>query len=203
MEVKIILRSVLIIIILLLQLGIKARAQESEKEVTSRQKFGLEYKSYAIGKGTEKGLFRKGFNAFYSWQILGNNKHQISVSPQIGFVFDPGIQTRLLQTFAVDYNVNFTRRLEMGAFFALSHVLTKLDFDRYEYNKNGDFKNEGKFRRQFSPSYGGRIGWKLIKNANFSISPYVGLSFIKLDRSYNGTIKGFKGTGAVGLSFNF
>lgn len=176
----------------------------TENLADSRQKFGVEYKSYGLGvSGTKQGRARKGFNAFYSWQILGNRKHQISVSPQIGYISDPGIQTRLLQTVSIDYTLNLSKRLELGAFVGLSHVLTKLAFDRYEYNENGDFENQGKFRGQLSPSYGGRIGWKVIKRDNFSVSPYVGLSFIKLDRTYNGNIQGFKRASSVGLIFNF
>jgi hypothetical protein len=189
--------------ILLLQFNITSKAQKTEDDRITKQKFGLEYKSYAIGNGTEAGPFRKGLNVFYSWKIAGNTRHQIYISPQIGYLADPGIQTRLLQTVSLDYNLNVTKRLELVAFFGFGHILTKLNFDRYEYNQNGDFENKGKFHGQLSPSYGGRIGWKLFKRANYSITPYVGLSSIKIDRSYNGTIKGFKGATSVGLTFNF
>lgn len=135
--------------------------------------------------------------------MLGNNKHQLYISPQIGYIADPGIQTRVLHTVSVDYNFNLSKRFEFGAFVGLSHVITRLAFDRYDYSDNGDFVNEGKFRGQLSPSYGGRVGWKLIKRDHFSISPYVSLSSIKLDRSYDGSILGFKRSSAVGLTFNF
>lgn len=204
MKTEIYLVKSLVFFFLLLHVSIRSNAQKSEVLTTSKQKFGFEYKSYGIGVlGSEKGRGRKGFNAFYSWQLLGNNRHQVYISPQIGFVFDQDIQTRLLQTVSIDYNLNLSKRLELGAFFGISHVLTKLAFDRYEYNKNGDFENKGKFRGQLSPSYGGKIGWKLIKKANYSISPYAALSFIKLDRSYNGNIQGFKRSSSIGLTLNF
>lgn len=203
MKIKSIPVTVLAFCILLFQFNITSKAQTTKNDGITKQKFGLEYKLYAIGNGTETGPFRKGVNVFYSWKIIGNNRHQIYLSPQIGFIADPGIQSRLLQTVSVDYNLNVTKRLELGAFFGFGHILTKLNFDRYEYNKNGDFENKGKFRGQLSPSYGGRIGWKLFKKASYSITPYVGLSSIKIDRSYNGNIKGFKGATSVGLTFNF
>lgn len=204
MKTKIYLGKSLVIFFLLIHVSIRSNAQKSQGLTASQQKFGLEYKSYGIGVlGSEKGRGRKGFNAFYSWRLLGKNRHQVYISPQIGFVFDPDIQTRLLQTVSIDYNLNLSKRLELGAFFGVSHVLTKLAFDRYEYNTNGDFENKGKFRGQLSPSYGGKIGWKLIKKANYSISPYAALSFIKLDRSYNGNIQGFKRSASIGLTLNF
>ncbi|MEO6684781.1 MAG: hypothetical protein ABIN24_02410 [Dyadobacter sp.] len=81
-------------------------------------------------------------------------------------------------------------------------MLTKLAFDRYEHNKNGDFENKEKFRGQLSPPYGGKIGWNLIERVNYSISPNAALSFIKLDRSY-GNIKGFKRSASIGLTLHF
>jgi len=204
LKAKIYLGRSLVIFIITLQVNIRSNAQKSEDYSAGKQKFGLEYKSYGIGMfGTKEGRGRRGLNAFYSWQMLGNYRHQVYISPQIGFVLDPGIQTRLLQTVSIDYNLNLTKRLELGAFIGVSHVLTKLAFDRYEYNKNGDFENRGKFRGQLSPSYGAKIGWKLIKKANYSISPYAALSFIKLDRSYNGNIQGFKRSASIGLTLNF
>lgn len=204
MKTKIYLSKSLAIFIIVLHISIRSSAQKIDDHTVHKQKLGLEYKTYGIGVlSSKEGRERKGLNAFYSWQILGSNKHQVSVSPQIGFVFDPGIQTRLLQTVSIDYNFNLSKRLELGAFFGVSHVLTKLAFDRYEYNKKGDFENRGKFRGQLSPSYGGKIGWKLIKKANYSISPYAALSFIKLDRSYNGNIQGFKRSASIGLTLNF
>ncbi|HEV7381742.1 MAG TPA: hypothetical protein VGN64_18225 [Dyadobacter sp.] len=173
-------------------------------DIGSRQKFGVEFKSYGLGvSGTKQGRGREGFNVFYAWKMLGNRRHQVCLSPQIGYISDPGIQTRVLQTVAVEYGLNSSKRFELGVSVGLSHVLTKLAFDRYEYNDNGDFVNEGRFRGQLSPSFRGRIGWKMIKKDHFSISPYVGLSFIKLDRSYNGSILGFKRSSSVGLTFNF
>lgn len=192
------------IFFLLVFISIHSEAQESQGQINGRQKFGLEYKSYGIGvAGTKGGRNREGFNAFYCWQILGNNKHQISISPQIGLLLDPNIQTRLLQTVSIDYNLNISKRLELGAFIGISHVLTKLAFDRYEYNDKGELENMGKFRGQLSPSFGGRIGWKVIRRSNYSISPYAALSFIKLDRSYDGSILGFKRSASIGLTYNF
>lgn len=63
-----IIRKSLFISIVLFQVVLKSFAQkETSNQVSNKQKFGVEFKSYGLGVGgTKQGRGREGFNIFYS-----------------------------------------------------------------------------------------------------------------------------------------
>lgn len=141
-------------------------------------------------------------NLSYSRTVMGQNKHQLAIYPQVGAVFLPTIETKFLTSVSLQYKYNSKKRFEASAFLGINHQLRQLAYDRYEFEDN-TLVNKGKFLSQIGPTAGLNIGYKIIKKQTYSITPFIGISFIKLNKNYvSDFFGGYKPSILFGINFN-
>lgn len=179
---------------------LNAQTAESGSEAKSKpQTFGINGSLYLL----EHPLgFYPGISFSYSKYVTGSNRHQIALAPQFGLLIIPDVENKYIFTVALQYKYASKKRFEAFASIGANYVLTKLAFDRYEY-EGTEFKNKGNLLHKIAPSAAFGVGYKIIKKKRFSISPQLGLSVIKFNKSYtNSLFSGYKPSFNIGITIN-
>lgn len=141
-------------------------------------------------------------NLSYSRTFMGEERHQLALLPQFGAIFLPDIETKFLISTSLQYKYISRKRFEASAFLGINYQLRKLDYDRYQF-ENNVLVNKGSLLHQVGPTTGINIGYKIIKKENFSLSPFIGISFIKLDKDYQSdSFTGYKPNFVFGININ-
>ena len=141
-------------------------------------------------------------NLSYSRTVLGYERHQLAIFPQIGAIVLPTIETKFLTSLSLQYKYISEKRFEANVFLGVNYQLRSLAYDRYEFRDNA-LVNKGSVLSQFGPTAGLNIGYKIIKKQNFSISPFIGISATKLNDNYVADFfGGYKPSIAFGFNFN-
>ena len=138
----------------------------------------------------------------YSKPLIGSERHQLAIFPQIGAIFLPTIETKFLTSLSLQYKYISKKRFEANLFVGINYQLRKLAYDRYEY-KNNALVNKGKLLHQYGPTVGFNIGYKVIKKKTYSITPFIGISVIKLNKNYvPNFFGGYKPSVFFGINLN-
>lgn len=195
-------KFILLFCLTLFVFSVKINAQAILKENDGKGKpesFGLQGSLYLL----EHPLgFYPGITLSYSKYVTGNNIHQLAVSPQFGLLIIPDVENKYIITAAFQYKYIAKKRVEANVFIGGNYILTRLAYDRYKY-EDAEFKNKGNLLHKFAPSAGFNIGYKVIKRKSFSISPQLGLTVIKLNKSYtNSFFSGYKPSFNAGINLN-
>ena len=141
-------------------------------------------------------------NVSYSKTVLGTGRHQLAVQPQLSIVFLPGIENKFLFSVSAGYKYVSKKRFEAGIYAGVNYQLRRLAYDRYSY-QNGALKNKGRNLHQLGPVAGFNLGYKIIKKENYSLSPVVNISFIKLNKNYTPDfLAGYKPAVSFGFNLN-
>jgi hypothetical protein len=141
-------------------------------------------------------------NVSYAKTVLGSGRHQLALQPQLGVVFLPGIENRFLFSVSAAYKYVSKARFEAGVYGGLNYQLRRLAYDRYAF-ENGGLKNKGRNLHQVGPLVGFNLGYKIIKKQNYSISPVLDISFIKLNKNYTPDFfAGYKPVVSFGFNLN-
>jgi hypothetical protein len=141
-------------------------------------------------------------NLSYSKTILGHKRHQLAILPQFGAIFLPDIETKVLISTSLQYKYISKKRFEANIFLGVNYQLRRLAYNRYQYEEN-ILKKKGKSLHQFGPTLGVNLGYKVIKKQHFSLSPFLGISLTKLNKSYQPNLfVGYKPGLTFGLTFN-
>ncbi|MBO0931475.1 hypothetical protein [Fibrella aquatilis] len=138
----------------------------------------------------------------YSQTALGFRRHQLAIFSQLDVIMLPTIETKFLFSTSLQYKYISKKRFESAIFLGLNYQLRKLAYDNYQFEDNV-LKNKGSYLHQIGPIAGINIGYKLIKKKNYSVSPFFGVSMIKLNKSYKpGVLSGYKPNFTFGLFLN-
>jgi hypothetical protein len=141
-------------------------------------------------------------NLSYSQNILGRNRHQLAIFPQLGAIILPNIENKYLLSTSLQYKYVSKKRFEANTYLGINFQLRRLAYDRYQFEDN-KLTNKGKYLHQFGPTMGVNIGYKIIKNSSFSITPFLGISLTKLNKNYNPDLfAGYKPSLTFGLTYN-
>jgi hypothetical protein len=141
-------------------------------------------------------------NFSYSKTIMGHKRHRLAVLSQLGTIVLPDIETKFLFSTSLQYKYVSKKRFEANIFLGVNYQLRKLSYDRYLFEDNM-LVNKGSFLHQFGPTLGVNVGYKIIKNQRFSISPFLGISLTKLNKDYQSDLfTGYKPSLTLGLTFN-
>jgi hypothetical protein len=141
-------------------------------------------------------------NLSYSKTVLGYKRHQLAILSQLGTIVLPDIETKFLFSTSLQYKYVSKKRFEANIFLGVNYQLRKLSYDRYLFEDNM-LVNKGSFLHQFGPTLGVNVGYKIIKNQRFSISPFLGISLAKLNKDYQSDLfTGYKPSLTFGLTFN-
>ncbi|WP_462249788.1 hypothetical protein [Ferruginibacter sp.] len=171
----------------------------SKADYKYSKSFGLQGSLYLL----EHPLgFYPGVTLSYSKNIVGNKRHQLAIFPQIGLLILPDVESRYIFTAALQYKYISKKRFEGNIFIGASYILTRLAFDRYEY-ENATLKNKGNLLHHAGPSAGFNLGYKVIKKKKYSISKQIGISFTKFNKSYTPSLfSGYKPAVNIGIILN-
>ncbi len=171
-----------------------------EKDVTTPNfSLSVERRSFLLGHPL---VFNGGWNVAFCKTFYGNEKHQLVFFPQIGYISEKNIQTRFIVNASVMYRFNSPKRFEAAVFLGANYILSRLAYDNYEY-ENNILVNKGKYSSWVAPSAGFRVGYKFVKKENYSLSPFIGFSTLRLNKSYvNSLIEGFKLAFSIGITYN-
>ena len=139
----------------------------------------------------------------YSRTILGQNRHQLAILPQVSAIVLPTIETKLLISGSLQYKYIARKRFEASVFLGINYQLRRLNYDRYQFEDNV-LKNEGRYVHQFGPMTGINVGYKVIKKKSYSISPCFGISLTKLNKDYPqaNLFGGYKPSLTFGITLN-
>jgi hypothetical protein len=182
-----------------ISLGLKAQVTGLENRHHQPQSFGLHGGLILLENPFVLYPF---VNVSYSKTILGTGRHQLAVQPQLSIVFLPGIENKFLFSVSAAYKYVSKKRFEAGIYAGVNYQLRRLAYDRYSY-ENGELKNKGRNLHQFGPVVGFNIGYKIIKKENFSLSPVLNISFIKLNKNYTPDfLAGYKPAVSFGFNLN-
>jgi hypothetical protein len=141
-------------------------------------------------------------NLSYSKTIIGHNRHQLAIFPQLGMTILPSIEKKILLSTSIQYKYISKKRFEANVFLGINYQLRRLGYDRYQFEDNA-LKNKGKYLHQFGPTTGINIGYKIIKKKSYSITPFLGISIIKLNKSYEPNLfNGYKPNLTFGITLN-
>jgi hypothetical protein len=141
-------------------------------------------------------------NLNYSRTVLGTGRHQLAVYPQLGVILLPGVETKLFFSVSLQYKYVSAKRLEASFFGGFNYQQRWLAYNRYAF-ENNELKNKGRLRHQFGPVAGLNIGYKIIKKENYSLSPFMSFSVIKLNKNYQSALfAGYKPVVSFGLNLN-
>lgn len=141
-------------------------------------------------------------NLSYSKTIVGHKTHQLAFFPQFGVIFLKNIETKFLLSTSLQYKYLAIKRFETNVFLGINYQLRRLQYDRYQFEDN-TLKNKGRNLHQFGPTLGINIGYKLIKKRSYSITPFLGFSLTKLNKSYVPNLfDGYKPRLSIGVNFN-
>ncbi|MBY0479084.1 MAG: hypothetical protein K2Q24_15660 [Chitinophagaceae bacterium] len=195
-------KSLLLICLALSSFVVKIDAQSTvsgSKNKNKPQTFGIHGSLFLL----EHPLgFYPGITFTYSKYVTGSNRHQIAVAPQFGLLVIPDVENKYIFTVALQYKYASKKRFEASASIGANYILTRLAFDRYEY-EGTEFKNKGNLLHKIAPSAAFSVVYKIIKKKKFSISPQLGVSVIKFNKSYtNNLFTGYKPSFNIGININ-
>jgi hypothetical protein len=138
----------------------------------------------------------------YSKTMMGANRHRLAVLYQLGGIFLPNIENKFLFSVSAQYKYVGKKRLEANVFLGLNNQLRRHAYDRYDY-EGTELVNKGRYRYQLGPTAGINLGYKIVKRANYSVTPFVGLSLTKLNKDYQSKLfTGYKPSLAIGFTIN-
>ena len=185
--------------IMVFHYGLKAQDANDSIVSTRDESYGIQYNPYLLEPPV---YFYNGFTISYSKKIVGEKRVQLFVSPQIGRINIPNVEKKIIFSGILQYKYVSKKRFEASVSLGLNYILTRLDYDRYEY-ENNVFTNKGKLLHQIAPSTGFNVGYKVIKRQKFSLSPFVGVSIIKLNKTYQPNLfAGYKPDIIIGINLN-
>jgi hypothetical protein len=141
-------------------------------------------------------------NLSYSKTITGDKRHRLALLYQLGAIFLPDIETKILLSAAAQYKYVSKKRFEANVFLGLNNQLRVLAYDRYQFEDNM-LKNKGSFLYQLGPTAGVNLGYKVLKKENYSITPFLGVSLTKLNKNYQPNLfTGYKPNFSLGITIN-
>ena len=179
---------------------IESKAQESPiKSNTHSQSFGIQG---GLSLLENPFVLYPTVNLQYSKTIYGKNRHQLAIFPQLGAIYLPRIETKILTSISLQYKYISKKRFEANVFLGINYQLRNLTYNRFEFQDNV-LKEKGRFLHQFGPTLGLNIGYKIIKRENFSITPILGISLTKLNKIYQPNLfDGYKPSLTFGITIN-
>lgn len=179
----------------------ECKSQSKENDLTKVQKH-----SFGVQAGLT--LLENPFvlypnvNLSYSKTITGDKRHRLALLYQLGAIFLPDIETKILLSAAAQYKYVSKKRFEANVFLGLNNQLRVLAYDRYQFEDNM-LKNKGSFLYQLGPTAGVNLGYKVLKKENYSITPFLGVSFTKLNKNYQPNLfTGYKPNFSLGITIN-
>ena len=148
-------------------------------------------------------LLYPGISIQYSYPFFSKGFHHFCYGPTLGFVSVPNVETRWLMGAGVHYTAKFTKRFFAGAELNGYYILTKLDYDRYEYDGQGNFVNQGRFLHRVAPGFALNFGWDIVRREKYQLGLLFQTRVIRFDKSYtNKFLEGFKQAFSLGVSLN-
>ena len=175
-------------------------------QVSSVERIQSQKQSFGIGGGLilleNPFVFYPVIHLSYSKGAWSKGRHQLQVTPQAGIVLLPAIETKFLFSLMAQYKYISEKRFEAGFFTGVNYQLRQLKYNRFEFN-GSNLKSKGRYLHQFGPLAGISAGYKLIKRKNYSISPNLSFSLIKLNKNYSPAfLQGFKPLFSFGTNLN-
>jgi hypothetical protein len=179
----------------------ECKSQSKENDLTKVQKH-----SFGVQAGLT--LLENPFvlypnvNLSYSKTITGDKRHRLALLYQLGAIFLPDIETKILLSAAAQYKYVSKKGFEANVFLGLNNQLRVLAYDRYQFEDNM-LKNKGSFLYQLGPTAGVNLGYKVLKKENYSITPFLGVSLTKLNKNYQPNLfTGYKPNFSLGITIN-
>jgi hypothetical protein len=165
-----------------------------------KQGFGIQYNQYLTGHPL---IFSSGFTATYYNRRWGNDHHGLFISPQFSTFSVANEDRKFIFTGAIFYKYTPKKRFEATAFVGLNYILSRLDYDRYEY-EGIELTNRGRFLHHVGPSVGVNFGYKIFKTKDYSISPNFGITLTQFNKNYKANLfEGYKPSLHIGINFNY
>jgi hypothetical protein len=177
----------------------KAQKKEDQANTIHKNSFGLQAGLTLLESPI---VLYPAIHLSYAKTIAGKKKHRLAILYQLGGIFLPEIETKLLFAIAAQYKYISQKRFEAHVFFGLNNQLRILAYDRYQYEGNA-LKNKGKHLFQLGPTLGINLGYKIIKRENLSVVSFAGISLTQLNKNYQPNfISGYKPGIAIGFTIN-
>lgn len=141
-------------------------------------------------------------NLQYSKTIYGKKRHQLAIFPQLGAMFLPNIETKILTSVSLQYKYISKKRFEANLFLGINYQLRRLAYAPYEF-ENNILTEKNRYLHQFGPTIGVNFGYKVMKKEKISITPILGISLTKLNKIYQPNLfGGYKPSITFGMTFN-
>jgi hypothetical protein len=149
-------------------------------------------------------LFSSGFNIRYGRILVQQTRHSITAVGSFGFINTPEIDNRLLFGVGGEYSVHFFKRFSFSVGLQANYILSVLDYDVFEYNSEGAWKNQGKLLHKFSPNSYFSLGGDFLHKQTYRIGAFLEASLMRLNKSYERKfLEGYVPTFSIGLKSNF
>lgn len=149
-------------------------------------------------------LLYPGFTLEYARPIASRGRQRLTLAPALGYVRVPERERRYLTRLSLQYRLQPLTWLELQLGMGLAYVLTRLDFERYDYDDQGNFSVQGRHIHRLAPTTDLRLAFALLRSERMILSPLLGLSLVRYDRSYRRRmLEGFQPSLSLGLQVQF
>jgi hypothetical protein len=146
--------------------------------------------------------FYPGGTIVYAKKIGGSETHQIRLSPQLGFVSVPDVETKFIVTTALQYAYRPKAAFVADVYVGINYILSRLAYERYEY-MNAELVSKGKTLHHWGPSVGMNLGFQFFRKRKYSIGPMLNLGLTRFNKSYtNNFFEGYKTNIGIGITVN-
>jgi hypothetical protein len=146
--------------------------------------------------------FYPGGTIVYAKKIGGSETHQIRLSPQLGFVSVPDVETKFIVTTALQYAYRPKAAFVADVYIGINYILSRLAYERYEY-VNTELVSKGNTLHQWGPSAGINLGFQFFRKRKYSIGPMLNLGLTRFNKSYtNNFFEGYKTNIGLGITIN-
>jgi hypothetical protein len=192
-------KSLIAVAIFALFLGVNAHASDT-LIVKKYRSVGVQSNTYLIDHPL---FFNRGTSITYTHDFFVKKRHHLAVMPQFGVLNIPNIEQKFIFSAALQYKFVGKRRFEAAAFVGVNYVLSKLDYDVFEYEGTA-LVNKGNTLNHFGPSAGVTLGFKVWKRPTYSITPFLGISVIQFGQTYPPNLfKNYRQSLNIGVNVNF